>query len=90
MSLPNDKIIPISEARSSLSKLVSLAKGDNFFLLTRGGKPKAALVDIDYLEGLVAELKSLYQKTYINPKLLPLTRKFSGSEIKQWEEEDQL
>lgn len=90
MNLPNDKIIPISEARANLSSLVNKAKGDNFFLLTKGGKPEVALVDIDYLESLQADLKKLYQKIYIDPKLLSLTRKFSDQEIKQWEEEDKL
>lgn len=90
MNLPNDKIIPISEARSNLSKLVNLAKGDKFFLLTKGGKPQVALVDIDYLERLLRDLEDLYKKTYIDPKLLPLTRKFSRLEIKQWQKEDKL
>ena len=90
MSLPNDKIIPVSEARAKPSILLDQVKGDNYFLLTRGGKPTAALVDIDFLEKLKEDLQNTYQKTFIDPKVLPLTRKFSKREIKRWQKEDQL
>lgn len=90
MSLSNTKIIPISEARAKLSDLVNTASGNNYYLLTRGGKPEAALVDVKYLQKLEADLAKLFQKTYIDPKLLPLTRKFSKTEIEQWEREDQI
>lgn len=90
MNLPNSKIIPISEARAKLSDLVNMAVGDNYFLLTRGGKPEVALVDAKYLEKLEKDLAKIYQKTYIDPQLLPLTREFSDEEIKRWQEEDQI
>lgn len=90
MNLPNPKIIPISEARAKLADLADKASGDNYFLLTRGGKPEVALVDIKYLEKLEKDLARIYQKTYIDPQLLPLTREFSDEEIKRWQEEDQI
>lgn len=90
MNLSNDRIVPISEARSKLSLLLDKTRGDEYFLLTRGGKIKAALVDIDYLEKLEEDLNKLFGKTYIDPKVLPLTRKFSDKEVKEWLKEDQL
>lgn len=90
MNLPNPKIIPISEARAKLSDLANKASGSNYFLLTKGGKPEVALVDIKYLVKLEQDLFEIYQKTYIDPKLLPLTREFSDKEIKQWLEEDKI
>lgn len=90
MSLGNAKIIPISEARAKLSDLVDKASGSNYYLLTRGGKPEAALVDVKYLQKLEEDLAKLFQKTYIDPQLLPLTREFSKAEIKQWQKEDEI
>lgn len=90
MNIQNSKIIPVSEARAKLGNLLDQAKQNQYFLLTRGGKVRAALVDIDYLEKLQEDLKGLYGKTYINPQLLPLTRKFSDEEIAQWLKDDQL
>ncbi len=90
MNIQNSRIIPVSEARAKLGNLLDQAKNDQYFLLTRGGKVKAALVDIDYLEKLQKDLNGLYGKTYIDPKLLPLTRKFSDEEIAQWLKDDQL
>lgn len=90
MNIQNSKIIPVSEARAKLSNLLDQAKNNQYFLLTRGGKVKAALVDINYLEKLQKDLSRLYGKTYIDPKLLPLTREFSDEEIAQWLKDDQL
>ncbi len=90
MNLPNPIIIPISEARAKLSNLANKASGSNYFLLTKGGKPEVALVDIKYLEKLEADLGKIYQKTYIDPKLISLTREFSNEEINQWLAEDQI
>lgn len=90
MDLSNIKIIPVSEARSKLSSLLDKTKEDKFYLLTRGGKPKAALVDIEYLEKLQKEVSRIYQNTFIDPLLLPLTREFSSEEIEEWLKEDKL
>ena len=90
MNIQNTNIIPVSQARAKLGDLLDQTKNDQYFLLTRGGKVKAALVDIDYLEKLQKDLNRLYGKTYIDPKLLPLTREFSDEDIKQWLKEDRL
>lgn len=83
-------IIPLTKARARLGDLTEVAKGENYVVLTKGGSPKAALVDIDYLNKLQKALKAIYQKTYIDPKLLSFTREFSNEEIEQWQKEDAL
>lgn len=83
-------IVPISDARSRLSDLAEILAEERFVVLTKAGKPKAALVDVDYLDRLQKQVKAIRQKTYIDPTLLPYTREFSDEETAQWEKEDQL
>lgn len=83
-------IIPITKARGKLGDLAGKVKGEQYVILTRGGKPEAALVEIEYLVGLEEEIAKIYQKTFIDPKLLPLTREFTEKEIAEWEQEDKL
>ena len=86
----NTDIVPITKARSNLSNLTQKVKGEQYIVLTKGGSPKAALVDIDYLKKLEDEVQKIYGKTFIDPTLLPLTRNFSKKTIKKWREEDKL
>ena len=86
----NTNIIPITKARWSLGTLTQKIKGEQYIVLTKGGTPKAALVDIEYLKKLEDEVKKIYGKTFINPTLLPLTRQFSQKEIEKWRQEDKL
>jgi len=83
-------IIPISKARSQLGNLAEKTRGENYVVLTRGGEPKVVLVDFNYLVSLQKAVQVIYQKTYLNPKLLPYTREFSDSEIAEWLKEDKL
>lgn len=83
-------ILPITEAREKIGKLADKVTGEDYIVLTKGGKPKAALVDIKYLDKLQKEVKRIYQKTYIDPKLLKWTREFSDEEIEEWLKEDTL
>ena len=83
-------IIPITKARGKLGTLAEKAKERKYIILTKGGEPKAALVDIAYLEKLEKEVAKIYQQTFIDPAFLPLTRKFSDQEIGEWEKEDRL
>lgn len=48
-----DRIVTVTEARSRLSALVEEASDDEFWVLTKGGKPRVALVDVAYLDGLI-------------------------------------
>lgn len=81
-------IIPLSKARAKLGDLTDKVSGENYVVLTKGGSPKAAIVDIKYLNKLQQQLRSIYQKTYIDPKLIPYTREFSDEEIEEWLKED--
>ena len=90
MNISPSDIIPVTEARSKLGDLTEEVSKDRYIILTKAGKPKAAIVDINYLNKLQDEVRKIYQKTYIDPTLLPLTRKFTDEEIKEWLEEDKL
>jgi len=90
MNLLLNPIISITKARGKLGDLTKKTKGKNFIILTKGGKPEAALVDIQYLAKLQRDLAKTYQKTFIDVSLLPYTREFSNKEISGWEKEDQL
>jgi len=48
-----DRVIPLTEARARLSEIINKTVGDKFWVLTRRGKPKVAVVDVDYLEQLM-------------------------------------
>ena len=48
-----DRIVSVTEARRRLSELVDQATDDEFWVLTKGGKPEVALVDVAYLDQLV-------------------------------------
>jgi prevent-host-death family protein len=83
-------IIPITEARSQLGILANQVVPGRNIILTKGGKPKVALVDVNYLKRLEESMAALYQQTYVDPKLLPYTRVFSDQEIEKWAQTDQL
>jgi len=90
MNLLPTNIIPLSEARGKLGELTDRIKDDQFIVFTKGGKPKAALVDINYLQKLEADVVQMYGKTFINPSLLPYSREFTDEELAVWQKEDQL
>ena len=48
-----DRILSVTEARRRLSELVDQATDDEFWVLTKRGKPEVALVDVAYLNQLV-------------------------------------
>lgn len=68
-------IIPITEARGKLDDLVEQAKGDNFFVISRQGKAKAAVVDVDYLLELQKKLE-LEEMREINLQMQEDFRKY--------------
>lgn len=83
-------IIPITKARGKLGDLAEKVSKNNYIILTKDGSPKAALVDISYLTNLEKQVRKVYKKTFIDPKLLKYTRKFTDKEIKVWGKEDTL
>jgi prevent-host-death family protein len=48
-----DRIIPLTEARARLSEIVEQTSGDQFWVLTRRGRPRVAVVDVEYLDRLI-------------------------------------
>ena len=48
-----DRIVSVTEARSRLREIIEQTSDDQFWVLTSRGKPRAALVDIDYLDQLI-------------------------------------
>ena len=48
-----DRIVPLTEARSRLSEIIDKTTGEEFWVLTRRGKPEVAMIDIDYLDRLI-------------------------------------
>lgn len=70
--------------------MADLAVANNYFVLTKGGTPSVALVDLAYLKKLENIAKKVTQQTFIDPKLDKFTREFSDKEISEWQSEDQL
>lgn len=83
-------IIPVTKARGKLGDLAEKVSGENYIVLTKGGSPKAAIVDISYLNKLQQEVRKIYQKTFIDPTLVKYTREFSDKEINEWQRQDEL
>jgi prevent-host-death family protein len=48
-----DRVIPLTEARARMSEIVEQTTGDQFWVLTRHGRPRVAVVDVEYLDQLV-------------------------------------
>jgi prevent-host-death family protein len=48
-----DRIIPLTEARSRLREIIDQTSDDRFWVLTRRGKPRVAIVDVEYLDQLI-------------------------------------
>lgn len=66
-----DRMVPLTEARSRLSEIVDKTAGDQFWVLTRRGRPTVAMVDIEYLNQLIRrawfdDLTSRSQRAFAN------------------------
>jgi prevent-host-death family protein len=48
-----DRIIPVTEARARLREIIEQTRNDQFWVLTWRGRPRVAVVDIEYLDGLI-------------------------------------
>ncbi len=60
-----ERVVPLTEARSRLSEIVENTVQDRFWVITKGGKPRVAVVDVQYLDELVrrASFDALATKT---------------------------
>jgi len=55
LNIALDRIIPLTQARARLSEIVEQTRGDQFWVLTRRGRPRVALVDVEYLDQLIRQ-----------------------------------
>jgi prevent-host-death family protein len=90
MNTLQDQIVPITEARGKLGDLADRAQGDSYFVLTKGGEPTVALVDIAYLTHLEQEVRTMYAQTFLNKETIARTRDFTTTEIEDWKKVDEL
>ena len=57
MSTRLNKIVPVSEARKNLFKILDrVQKPDTYFVLTVGGRPKAVILSVDEWESILATM----------------------------------
>lgn len=47
-----ENIIPLTEARDHFSQIVAEVQKDKLYVLTKGGKPAVAIIDVKYLESI--------------------------------------
>lgn len=85
-----ETIVPLADARAEIGRLTDKLKEFKTIILTKRGRPKAVLVEVDYWEKILKQLQVLTTKTFIKKDLLPYTREFSNQEISDWQKEDQL
>lgn len=52
LQVPIDKILPVTEARANISKLVDDVEKGNVYVLTRGGKPAVVVASVKYIAKL--------------------------------------
>lgn len=66
-----ENIIPLTEARDHFSQIVNEVQKDKLYVLTKGGKPAVAIVDVKYLEHITGgEIKEEHVEAEIqkNPE----------------------
>lgn len=74
-----ENIIPLTEARDHFSQIVNEVQKDKLYVLTKGGKPAVAIVDVKYLEHITggeakvesveAEIKKAPEKVGLPPMI---------------------
>lgn len=84
-----ENIIPLTEARDHFSQIVNEVQKDKLYVLTKGGKPAVAIVDVKYLEQItggnankehvVSEIKKDPTKVGLAPMVKHDTNPSSGS-----------
>jgi prevent-host-death family protein len=55
LNIALERVIPLTEARARLSEIVEQTSGDQFWVLTRRGRPRVAVVDVEYLDQLIRQ-----------------------------------
>ena len=64
-----DRIIPVSEASTRLREMIESAVGDQFWVIAENDQPRAAVVDVKFLNRLIRrtwfdELSGKAQRTF--------------------------
>jgi len=54
-----DKILPVTEARARIAKLVDEVEKGDVYVITRGGKPAAVMVPVSRV-GIIRDVKNVY------------------------------
>ncbi|MBI5358789.1 hypothetical protein HZB69_04160 [Candidatus Amesbacteria bacterium] len=84
------QIIPVTEARPILGRLVENLSIDSVIGLTKGGRVMGVVISPNYLNLLQANTKKVLSKTFIDETTSPYIRDFTDEEIKEWLKEDAL
>lgn len=59
LQVPIDKIVPLTAARDTLSKIIAdVEAGTPMYIFTKNGKPSVAVVSIDYLQKQVGPIET--------------------------------
>ena len=66
LQLKPQNIIPITAARAQLNDIVTAAKGSNYFVISRQGRPAAAVIDWEYLSELQWKIDSEEAQEAVN------------------------
>jgi len=53
LNIALDRIIPLTQFHARLSEIIKQTRGDQFWVITRLGRPRVALVDVEYLDRLI-------------------------------------
>ena len=48
-----NRVVPLTQARARISEIVEQTTNDQFWVLTRHGRPRVAVVDVEYLDQLM-------------------------------------
>ena len=70
-----ENIIPLTEARDHFSQIVSEVQKDKLYVLTKGGKPAVAIIDVKYLEHITggeAKVEQVREEIKKNPEKVGL------------------
>lgn len=65
-----DKILPVTDARANIARLVDDVCKGNIYVLTRGGKPAVMVAPIDYLNKPEANVETVKSKPKVNQDLV--------------------
>lgn len=79
-------IIPITLARAKLDDLVTQAQGNKFFVISRQGKAKTAVIDVEYL----MEMQKKLDLAEMKESRRELQKGFRGYVVKKGLDPDSL